>query len=373
MGKIYLIGDTHIALGYPNKSDKWLKIHKQYFEDFLLPFLKKNVNSDDIIIHLGDLFDNRDIIPIEHLNFALRQVEKISEIAPFHIIVGNHDSWSRSSGEINAIQTFKHINNVFIHDKVEKIDFEGYKLLVMPYFDDKNQQIKYINENKDCDFLFCHSDLNGAKMHLTSSSHKIKNKVDIEDFKPFKRVYAGHIHIVQKNKNFTFVGSNFQMDRNDYYDQKGIFVYEPSTDEEKFIENNISPVFNKIKVLEEESILKLEELKNTDNYIDIEISNNLLVKNRKLRRKLEILLEKGNFASIEYIDDIKDEEDEKIDEDVDNNFDISINLDYEEYIKEYIENQNYKTKKFKKNLLEEYLEIVKIYKNNYKLNKNEYN
>jgi hypothetical protein len=32
--------------------------------------------------------------------------------------------------------------------------------------------------------------------------------------------FSGHIHIRQVNKNFTFIGSLWQMDRNDYNDQK---------------------------------------------------------------------------------------------------------------------------------------------------------
>ena len=37
------------------------------------------------------------------------------------------------------------------------------------------------------------------------------------------------------------------------------------------------------------------------------IKNNLLINNRKLRRKLEVMLEQGNFASVDYIDDITKE------------------------------------------------------------------
>ena len=49
MSKIFLIGDTHIGLGYPNKTEKWLKVHREYFSDFLIPTLEKNVKKGDII------------------------------------------------------------------------------------------------------------------------------------------------------------------------------------------------------------------------------------------------------------------------------------------------------------------------------------
>ncbi len=80
MSKIILIGDSHISLGYPNKTDHWFKVHQEYFEKFLIPLLMKEVKDGDIIIHLGDLFDNRNVIPINLLNYAMDVVVKISKI-----------------------------------------------------------------------------------------------------------------------------------------------------------------------------------------------------------------------------------------------------------------------------------------------------
>ncbi len=369
MSKIYLIGDSHIGLGYPNSVDKWYKVHQEYFTDFLIPTLKKRIKPGDIIVHLGDLFDNRNIIPINLLNYGMDIVEEISKIAPLHIIIGNHDLWSKSASEINSIRPFRYIPNVKIYDKVSTFEYNGKKILMMPYIEKRLEQIKYIDENRDCNYLFCHSDLNGCKMHLTSVAHKNSDKIDIENFNLFEAVYSGHIHLVQRNKNFTFVGSIFQMDRNDYGDQKGIFVIDTEDDSEEFIKNDISPVFKRVRVVNESDVELLESLKNSKDYIDIAISNNLLISNRKLRRKLEIILEKSKFASVEYIDDItKELNDDELSESVEFNeetMEISIALDYEEYVKEYILKQSYENEKFKSGVISEYNEIVKIYKENY--------
>jgi hypothetical protein len=241
---------------------------------------------------------------------------------------------------------------------------------MMPYVEKRLEQIKFIDENRDCDYLFCHSDLNGCKMHLTSVAHKNSDKIDIENFTPFEAVYSGHIHLVQRNKNFTFVGSIFQMDRNDYGDQKGIFVIDTADGSEEFIKNDISPVYKKVRVVGEEDVELLETLKTSKDYIDIAISNNLLISNRKLRRKLEIILEKSNFASVEYIDDITKElvDDEELNESIEideETLDISIALDYEDYVKEYILKQKYDSDKFKSGVISEYDEVIKIYKENY--------
>jgi calcineurin-like phosphoesterase family protein len=375
MSKIFLIGDTHIGLGYPNSVDKWFKIHQQYFSDFLIPLLKKEVSPGDIIVHLGDLFDNRNIIPINLLNYGIDIVEEISQIAPLHIIVGNHDLWSKSASEINSVRPLKYIPNVKTYSKSEILEFNGLKILMMPYIEKRLEQINLINQNKDCDYLFCHSDLNGCKMHLTSVAHKNSDKIDIEEFNSFSKVRSGHIHLVQQNKQFTFVGSVFQMDRNDYGDQKGIFVIDTTDGTEQFFPNNVSPVFKKVRVVGEDDVETLEKLKDSKDYIDIAISNSLLINNRKLRRKLEIILEKSNFASVEYIDDITRElvdgeevnESQSVDEE---NLDISINLDYEDYIKEYILKQTYDNKKFKSGMINEFDEIIRIYNDNYLSKKN---
>lgn len=373
MSKIFLIGDTHISLGYPNKVDNWFKVHQEYFDKFLIPLLKSEIREGDIIIHLGDLFDNRNIIPINLLNFGMDVVEKISQIAPFHILVGNHDCWHKSSSEITTIRPFKYIPNVYIHDKCNKIEFCGRKLLMMPFIEKKSEQIKLIKENRDCHYLFCHSDLNGAKMHLTSVAHKNKDKIDVEEFSNFKKVYSGHIHIVQSQKNFTFVGSAFQMDRNDSGNQKGIFVIDAIDGTEEFHPNIVSPVFKKLHIRKEDDLQLLDSI-STKDYIDLIISNSLLINNRKLRRKLEVILETGNFASVEYVDDIlidksdakKSVADEISEEELKSGVIPSIQLEFTEIIRDYINNSQYNSDKIKLGVLAEFEEITKVYNENYK-------
>jgi calcineurin-like phosphoesterase family protein len=370
MSKIFLVGDTHIGLGYPNNADKWFKVHREYFSDFLIPLLKSRVEPGDIIVHLGDLFDNRNVIPINLMNYTLDIVEEISKIAPFHIIIGNHDLYSKSTGEINSVRPFKHIDNIFIYDKPTKIEFEGISILMVPYIDNRKEQISIINNNKDCKYLFCHSDLNGAKLHMTSAGHRNADKIDIEDFKDFRKVYSGHYHIVQRDQNFTFVGSIFQMDRNDYKDQKGIFIIDVENEEEEFVENKVSPVFRKYNVISETDVDGLDALRNSKDYIDLSISNNLLISNRKLRRKLEVLLENSGFSSVDYIDDIVTKVDESVDSTPDEEFDeekldISIQLDYADYIKEYINKQKYDNDTFREGVVTEYDEVIRIYNENY--------
>jgi len=372
MSKILLIGDSHISLGYPNKFDKWFDVSKEYFEKFLIPLIEKELTKDDIVVHLGDLFDNRSVVPIDALNYAQDIIEKISKICPMHIIIGNHDLHTRSTSEINSVRPFRFMPNVFIYDKPTKIKYNSSSILMMPYIEKKKIQIDVLNKYSGCDYLFCHSDLNGAKMHLNSSGHKNNDKIDVDSFSGYKKVYSGHIHLFQRNKNFTFVGNNFDMDRNDMNNQKGIFILDTKNNTEKFIANNISPKFKKFYLTSESDIDKLDSL-NMKDYIDLYISNSLLINNRKLRRKLELKLESGKFESVEYLDDIAIRDEKLTDVEVSDTPEempdtevFTVNsMEYKEVIRDYIINSTYDNNKIKNGILNIYDEIIRIYKEQY--------
>ncbi len=357
MSKILLIGDTHLGLGYPNKLDHFFKVSTEYFEKFLVPILNK-LTKDDIIVHLGDLFDNRNIVPINILNYAQSILEKMAAICPVHIIIGNHDIYNKSDNQINSLKAYSYIPNVSVYETTTKISFNGKDILMMPWIENRKEQVEVLKEYSGCDYLFCHSDLNGAKMHLTSVGHRNSDKIDVEEFSGYKHVYSGHIHLVQKNKNFTYVGSIHEMDRNDIDNQKGIFILESTKEAEIFIPNNISPKFKKIYINKEEDIELLTE-NVTKDWIDLFVSSNLLVNNRKLRRRMEVALQEGNFSTVEYIDDIAPDE-EVVKTEANEN--LSINLDYGEYIKNYILGIEYGTDKVKNGIINEFENIIEIYK-----------
>ena len=374
MSKILLIGDTHLSLGYPNNLDKWFKIHQEYFNSFLIPLIEKEISSDDIIVHCGDLFDNRSVVPINILNYAQSILEKLSHICPVHILIGNHDLYTKSTNDINTVKLYKYIPNITVYEDPTKIEFMGKTILMLPWVEKKKNQIDVLKKFSGCDYLFCHSDLNGAKMHLSSVAHKNTDKIDVDAFSGYKNVYSGHIHILQRNRNFTFIGNNFEMDRNDMDNQKGIFILDVIDGTERFIPNNVSPRFKKVYVRNEDDINMLETISTKDFYIDLFISNSLLINNRKLRRKLESMLENGNFTSVDYIDDITIMRDEKLkdigieditQEDLVNGIIPTIKLDYTELIRNYISDQKYDSDKIKSGVVQEFNEVIKIYGDNY--------
>ena len=372
MAQIFMIGDTHAYI-YPLSYQKWMKTLKEYFYDFYIPFLKKEAKEGDICIHLGDLFDNRNSVPIDVLVDIQKIIEEIGKILPLHIIIGNHDLFTKSEGEYNTPRVFKYTPNVTIYEETKQIEFDGSKLLIMPWVEHKNEQIALLRKYNNSDYVFCHSDLNGAKLHMKSVAHKNRDKITIEEFNHFKHVYSAHIHIVQKSKNFTFIGSIYQMDRGDLGNQKGIFILDINTGKDKFIPNTYSPIFEKLSILTIEDVDNLEGV-NTNNYVDLIVSNSLLIDNRKLRRKLEKILETGGFSSVEYIDDINEQKQEEtvVEKELkDAKFDIDANFEFVSIIKDYIEQQSYESDTIKSGILSEYDGIVDMYNENFKFKKEE--
>jgi DNA repair exonuclease SbcCD nuclease subunit len=367
--KVFITTDWHFGV-YVNNLDKWLNMMEDYFYNFFIPYLKENVKEGDILVHCGDLYDNRTSIPIIASYKAEKILTEISKILPVHLIVGNHDLWNKGSNDINSVRLFNFVENINVYTDTTTIEVFGAKLVLMPWIEKRLEMIKQIQSNSG-DYLFCHSDLNGCRMHLNSVAHRNADKIDVDEFNRFKHVFSGHIHIRQTNKNFTFIGSPYQMDRNDMGDQKGITVLDLISGNIHFEPNTYSPVFKKVQVVNEDDVELIDGLKNSKDYIDLVISNNLLINNRKLRRKLETILETGNFASVEYLDDIvKTEKEKKEKELTEEELQISIQLEYEEFIKGYIENQSYDNSDFRQGVLGEFGEIIKIYNENYKV-KNE--
>lgn len=361
--RILLIGDVHLGLGFPNRLDHFFNVSTKYFNEFLFPYIENNLTKDDIIVLLGDLFDNRDVVPINILNYGQTILERMSRTCPVHVLIGNHDIFNKSSNSINSVKSFDYIPNISVYETPTKIEFNGKSILMLPWVEHKDEQVKILKQYSGCDYLFCHSDLNGARMHLTSVAHRNKNKIDVEDFGGYKHVYSGHIHLVQRNKNFTFVGSIHEMDRNDYGNQKGIFILDTNSDSEEFVPNNVSPKFKKVFLNKEEDIQQIETKSN--DWVDLFISNSLLINNRKLRRKLETILRDGGFESVDYIDDITVKDEEEIKEEVEVQLDtktISLNIDFEEHIRRYIDELSWESDKIKQGIMAEFEEIINIYK-----------
>src|SRR6185369_11279903 len=88
--RAFLISDTHLGAHQMSK-DYWLyDVSKKYFDNFFIPYVKKHKRPGDVIFHLGDFFDNRNIIDVNVLHYGISLMKELAEILPVHIFFGNH-------------------------------------------------------------------------------------------------------------------------------------------------------------------------------------------------------------------------------------------------------------------------------------------
>jgi calcineurin-like phosphoesterase family protein len=67
--RVWVLGDLHF--GVRANSIEWLDIQKDFFEEVFIPTLKKHVQPGDVLVQVGDTFDNRQSINIKVLNYAV--------------------------------------------------------------------------------------------------------------------------------------------------------------------------------------------------------------------------------------------------------------------------------------------------------------
>jgi len=338
VNRIWIISDTHF--GVRSNSLEWLEIQKDYYNKWLIPLLKEKVQPGDIMFHLGDLFDNRQSINILVLNTVIEIFEKISQILPLHILLGNHDTYRKTSNDINSIKIFEYMNNITVYQEPTEIilskDNLNKKILLMPWRQGPEEEITTIKEHPNCDYLFCHTDIHGLRYNRI---RMVESGNDISVYEYFKRVLSGHIHYRQTYHNITMVGCPYPLTRSDINNEKGIYLFDPFKNKLQFFENKFSPKFIRINIedLMELSLDKfLKLIKN--NFVDIIVNIRWSI-DFPFTALMDII---SGFRKISIISVIDDDED-KIIYDDNSTSDLS-NFNIMKLAEKYIETLNYSAK-----------------------------
>jgi DNA repair exonuclease SbcCD nuclease subunit len=265
--RIFIISDTHF--GVRNNSTEWLEIQKDYFRHFFIPLLKREGREGDIVIHSGDTFDSRHSLNLLVMNEGARIMKEISEIMPLVIILGNHDIYRRNSNEVNSVKMLDWLPNIEVYEEPALVKMSGERILLMPWRFSYEESSKCISENP-ADYLFCHTDVQGMKFNKYT---EITDGLDANTFKDFKKVYSGHIHYAQTYKNIRLVGCPYQLTRSDAGNEKGIWLLDLESGEEKYFANNYSPSFVRylLEGILEKETSEVEELFR-NNFVDILIN-----------------------------------------------------------------------------------------------------
>jgi hypothetical protein len=300
--KLWIINNS--KFGYKN-SKEWSDNMFNYFENIFIPFLKKYANSNDKLIHLGNIFNSSDNINIELLLKVENLFIRISSIIDIIILDGYNEKTGIS------------------------------KLL-------KNEKIKFLNTPYKNFIPFGYNVLE----HIPEKGYMfINNRIDKNILKKFPNVtfFCGYYDNRIEEDNIIYIGAPYQFDNTT--EDKGFYIYDTKTLKHKFIENNYSPRYKKITIT---NISQINEL-NSDfidkNKVDIIIDKTLITE-KKI--KLDVLLSKYNFKSVSYLNDRQE-----ID------FIDSSSISMEELIRKKIKTSE------NDELLQEFENIINIYKEKY--------
>jgi DNA repair exonuclease SbcCD nuclease subunit len=238
--RVWILGDMH--LGVRSNSVEWLEIQKTFYETVFLPMLRDQYQPGDVLVQVGDAFDNRQSINLKVLHYAIEFFEKCGQIMPTHVIVGNHDIWAKKSNEVSAIDSIKWIPNVMVYKDPIQYKWAKKNILLMPWRKDPEHEIETLAEFPNANIVFCHSEVKGVALNA-----KVKNEQgsDVNQYNKYEAVYSGHIHYRQKLGKLNMVGVPYQLTRSDSGNQKGFWLVDLSNMEEKFFENHASPKFVK--------------------------------------------------------------------------------------------------------------------------------
>ena len=311
--RAFIVSDTHF--GARSNSIEWLDMMKDWFNSDFIPKVREHYQPGDILIHCGDVFDNRQSVNLLVLHEGIRLFEELSSIFVdgVYVIAGNHDVMRKTSNEVSSLDVLKYIPRVHIIKEPIVADFPNTKALFMPWRSNDEEEKLCIKENEThlCHYMFCHTNIRHLKF---DNSRDVEEGLNLDDLIKFRRVYSGHIHWGQSRGNVTMIGNPYQMTRSDAGNKKGWYILDLNDGKEQFFENEYSPKFIRIH-LNRFLNSSLGELKDIckNNRVDLYVPSDYLLRYQitsiidelsSITKKLEVIpFEEGIHESIEIGED----------------------------------------------------------------------
>jgi len=211
----------------------------KFYDNVFFPYLDEH--DIKTCIHLGDIVDRRKYINFKTAN-DLREnfVERLWEMnVDTHMIVGNHDIYYKNTNQVNSLtelfSTADHILEPWIYAEPREYDFDGTKILMMPWINSDNylECMDAIKETR-AEIMMGHLEINGFEMHR---GHICDTGFDINMFSKFDTVFSGHFHHKSTQGGISYLGNPYEITWSDYNDERGFHVFDTETRELTFIKN----------------------------------------------------------------------------------------------------------------------------------------
>lgn len=238
--KIAIFTDTHWTA---RKSSRHLHDYFElFYKNIFFPALEEQ--GVEIVVHMGDAFDNRKSIDFWGLDWTRRVVLEPLRKYGVHMIVGNHDIFLRNSTEINAPELLlKDYPNIKTYSSPTNTKVGGIDMTFIPWICSENydETLKVIKKSK-AKISMGHLELQGFRVnkHLIMEEHGLDPNI----FTKFQKVFSGHYHTRSDNGRIFYLGNPYEMYWTDVNDTRGFHIFDTETFEHTPINNPYKLFYN---------------------------------------------------------------------------------------------------------------------------------
>ena len=204
---------TALIIGDPHFKAKNLKEGRDFVDRCVA---KAERYQPTFIVCLGDILDKHEVGRSPPLNISLEFIRRLGEVAPFYLIIGNHDlinnqQFLTDEHFFNAVKLWPEHCNVHIVDYPMWAEYGDFTFAFCPYvppgrFKEAMDELTKGGEAWElADCIFAHQEFLGCKMGAIES---LNGDDWDENYPP---VISGHIHDDQElSPNIYYPGSSVQ-------------------------------------------------------------------------------------------------------------------------------------------------------------------
>lgn len=273
-----------------------------------------HVNKVDRVWFLGDLTHLKNNMDTQVIRTLMVELGYIGSNFPVWIIPGNHDyrMWNSDPALLEMLTDWDDRITIARRFEWAGVEHEGerVRVRVLPYqraIIGTNKEIEELNTNPEKDVFLGHQDVVGVNY----GGFVVEKGLDADILsKKFKLSLLGHCHDSQKIRDNVYsVGAPMQHNFGDFLSPRGWWILDTKTYEMKFIENDFSPRFWKIKTNQENEPQDLPGNPEKDFYWITVKGSELPVRFKSIRWKrvsFEIKNEKKERVGISLSDSFED-------------------------------------------------------------------
>ena len=208
---------TDLHLGMKSNSSQHNSDCERYIDWFID---LANARQCDTILFLGDFHHNRNSINISTMDYSLRCLEKLDSTGLRTMFIpGNHDLYHKDKRTLSSIKYISKFKNIqLINDQYSEGDVCFVPWLI-------GEEHKNMSKIKDR-YVMGHFELPRFLMNamVEMPDH---GEIRREDFDHIERVFTGHFHKRQTQRNIHYIGNAFPHNFADAWDNdRGAVILE---------------------------------------------------------------------------------------------------------------------------------------------------